>query len=110
VNIIRIGVIGVGHLGALHAKMLADIPQVRLAGVYDLNPKRAESVAADHHTFAVASLPELLQGVDAVTIARARARTLRPPARHSKQASMSSWRSRLPRQPPKRSNSAVWQT
>ncbi|MBP1649722.1 MAG: putative dehydrogenase [Bacteroidetes bacterium] len=68
-NIIRIGVIGVGHLGALHAKMLADIPQVRLAGVYDLSPERAESVAADHHTFAVASLPELLQGVDAVTIA-----------------------------------------
>jgi len=69
VNIIRIGVIGVGHLGALHAKMLADIPQVRLAGVYDLSPERAESVAADHHTFAVANLPELLQGVDAVTIA-----------------------------------------
>lgn len=68
-NIIRIGVIGVGHLGALHAKMLADIPQVRLAGVYDLSPERAESVAADHHTFAVANLPELLQGVDAVTIA-----------------------------------------
>jgi predicted dehydrogenase len=49
--------------------MLADIPQVRLAGVYDLSPERAESVAADHHTFAVANLPELLQGVDAVTIA-----------------------------------------
>jgi predicted dehydrogenase len=37
--------------------------------VYDLSPERAESVAADHHTFAVANLPELLQGVDAVTIA-----------------------------------------
>ena len=30
----RIGVVGVGHLGSLHAKMLADMPGVRLSGVY----------------------------------------------------------------------------
>ncbi len=69
VNQLRIGIIGVGHLGALHAKMLADLPSVRLAGVYDLNAKRAESVAADYHTSAFADVKDLLQEVDAVTIA-----------------------------------------
>ena len=68
-NQLRVGVIGVGHLGALHAKMLADIPGVRLVGVYDLNGKRAESVAAAHHTSAFADMEALLQEVDAVTIA-----------------------------------------
>lgn len=68
-NQLRIGVVGVGHLGALHAKMLADLPGVRLAGVYDLKNARAESVAAEYKTAAYADMQDLLKEVDAVTIA-----------------------------------------
>lgn len=68
-NQLRMGVIGIGHLGALHAKMLADLPGVHLAGVYDLNSARAESVAAGYKTTPFAELQDLLKEVDAVTIA-----------------------------------------
>jgi predicted dehydrogenase len=69
VDQLRIGVIGVGHLGALHAKMLVDIPGVRLAGVYDVDQKRASRVAEEHRTHPCTDVHELLQAVDAVTIA-----------------------------------------
>jgi predicted dehydrogenase len=69
VDQLRIGVIGVGHLGALHAKMLVDVPGVRLAGVYDVDQKRASRVAEEHRTHPCTDVHELLQAVDAVTIA-----------------------------------------
>ena len=51
---VRVGVIGVGHLGSLHAKMLADIPGAVLAGVFDLDPERAREVASQCRTSAAA--------------------------------------------------------
>ena len=66
---VRVGVIGVGHLGSLHAKMLADIPGAVLAGVFDLDPERAREVASQCRTGAAASVAELLGRTDAVTIA-----------------------------------------
>ena len=66
---LRIGVIGVGHLGSLHAKMLADIPGVHLSGVFDADTDRAKSVAGQYGTAAPDSLDELLDSVDAVTVA-----------------------------------------
>jgi predicted dehydrogenase len=65
----RIGVVGVGHLGSLHAKMLADMPGVRLSGVYDTDPARAADVALRYGTRAEETLDALLDSVDAVTIA-----------------------------------------
>jgi predicted dehydrogenase len=68
-NPIRIGVIGVGHLGSLHAKMLKDLPGVLLAGVYDADPARALRVAAEHAVRQFTDLEGLLSEVDAVTVA-----------------------------------------
>jgi predicted dehydrogenase len=65
----RIGVIGVGHLGSLHAKMLADMPGVRLSGVYDADPARTAEVALRYGTRAEGTLDALLDSADAVTIA-----------------------------------------
>jgi len=39
---IKIGVIGVGHLGHFHLKQLKRIPNVSISGLYDSNPKRAD--------------------------------------------------------------------
>ena len=69
VDTLRIGVIGVGHLGSLHAKMLADLPGVRLAGVFDTDAGRAQGIAEMYGTIAAGSLDLLLDSVDAVTIA-----------------------------------------
>ncbi len=47
-NPLRVGVIGVGHLGALHVRMLKDLPGAHLAGIYDASPERLAKMAAEH--------------------------------------------------------------
>ncbi len=66
---IRIGVVGTGHLGSLHAKMLAAIKGVELVRVYDTDQDKAQRVAQEFRTVAASSLGELLDVVDAVSIA-----------------------------------------
>ncbi len=43
---LRVAVIGVGHLGKHHARILADLPGVELVAVVDTNRARAEEIAA----------------------------------------------------------------
>lgn len=66
---VRIGVIGVGHLGALHAKMLADADEASLAGLYDSDQAKCASIAEEFKVKPFASLEAALSEVDAVTIA-----------------------------------------
>jgi predicted dehydrogenase len=66
---VRVGVIGVGHLGSLHARMLKDIPGGRLVGIVDADPVRAGKVAAEHGVPVFPGIGPLLAEVDAVTIA-----------------------------------------
>src|SRR5712671_6441980 len=66
---VRIGVIGLGHLGSLHARMFHEIPSADLIGVTDLDKAKAEAVALQYGTAAYATAAELLEAVDAVSIA-----------------------------------------
>jgi predicted dehydrogenase len=66
---LKVGVIGTGHLGSLHAKMFAQIETAQLMGVYDLHRSRAELVAAENRTTAFARLEDLLSAVEAVSVA-----------------------------------------
>jgi predicted dehydrogenase len=66
---IRIGVIGVGHLGTLHARLIREVPGAQLVGVYDLQSDRARAVAAELATTAVPTVEDLLGQVDAISIA-----------------------------------------
>jgi predicted dehydrogenase len=66
---LNIGVIGVGHLGKLHAKMFAQIDSCRFAGVYDMNKEQAEACAKEYNTKFYNSADELLNEVDAVSVA-----------------------------------------
>jgi predicted dehydrogenase len=66
---LRVAVIGVGHLGRHHARILSSLPGVELVAVVDTNVARAQEVAARVGTRALTD-PQLLRGlVDAVTIA-----------------------------------------
>jgi predicted dehydrogenase len=65
----RIGVIGVGHLGQHHARLLASIEGVELVGVVDTNRARAEDIAAKYGGLPFSDSRDLLSRVDAVTIA-----------------------------------------
>ncbi|MBA3257989.1 MAG: Gfo/Idh/MocA family oxidoreductase, partial [Gemmatimonadales bacterium] len=64
-----IGVVGVGALGRHHARHLSQLPEVRLAGVCDVDPDRARAVAAELGTRAFTDLDALLRRVEAVTVA-----------------------------------------
>jgi predicted dehydrogenase len=66
---LRVGVIGVGHLGQHHARLLAGIPGAALAGVVDVKADRAHEIAAKYNAPVFPSADELLPHVDAVTIA-----------------------------------------
>jgi predicted dehydrogenase len=66
---LNVGVIGVGHLGSLHAKMYAQISSVNLVGVYDVDTQRAQQLAAEFEIKAFSTLDELLSQVEAVSIA-----------------------------------------
>lgn len=66
---IDVGVVGVGHLGALHAKMLAQIDGVRLAGVQDDDDAKAARVAEELGVQPFARFEDLIQQVEALTIA-----------------------------------------
>ncbi|HTY01025.1 MAG TPA: Gfo/Idh/MocA family oxidoreductase [Bacteroidota bacterium] len=64
-----IGVIGVGHLGSLHAKMLAAIPDVTFGGVTDADASKAAALAAELKTQVFPTMDALLDRVEAVTVA-----------------------------------------
>ena len=66
---IRLAVIGVGHLGRHHARILAEMPGVDLVGVVDLNRQRAQEIADAHETRAVTDASALAGSVDGVIVA-----------------------------------------
>ena len=66
---LRTGVIGVGRIGSQHARLLSEIPEGELVGVYDISAERGDEVAAEYGTRHFASAAELCDAVDAVVIA-----------------------------------------
>jgi predicted dehydrogenase len=65
----RVAVIGVGHLGKHHARILGTLPGVELVAVVDTNQARAEEIAAANQTRALLRPASLIGRVDAVSIA-----------------------------------------
>lgn len=66
---LRVGVIGVGHLGRHHARVLAAMPEVDLVGVVDAREDQVRSVAEACGTAGFADYREILDRVDAVSVA-----------------------------------------
>jgi predicted dehydrogenase len=66
---LRMAVIGVGHLGRHHARILASQPGVELTAVVDVQRDRAEAVAAATGARPFADHREVVGLVDAVTLA-----------------------------------------
>ena len=65
---LRMAVIGVGHLGKEHARILAGLPEVELVGVADTNQEQAQAVAKRLGTQAFSEYWPLLNLVDAASI------------------------------------------
>src|SRR4051794_10271068 len=66
---LRVGVVGVGHLGQHHARILASLPGVELVAVADSRPGQAQAIADKYGTRAVGDYRQLLDHVDAVSVA-----------------------------------------
>ena len=65
----RVAVIGVGHLGRHHARIVSSLPGVELAAVVDINRDRAEQIAAEHGSRALTDWRDVRGLADAVTVA-----------------------------------------
>jgi len=67
---LRVGVIGVGVMGSNHARVLAELPGVKLVGVADPDRKRCDQVARSLGCASFSDAADLIRrGIDAVTIA-----------------------------------------
>lgn len=66
---LRTAVIGVGYLGRFHAQKYAQLPGSQLMAVVDANLDAAQRVAGELGVSALADYREVLDGVDAVSIA-----------------------------------------
>jgi predicted dehydrogenase len=65
---LRMAVIGVGHLGKEHARILAGLPDVELVGVADVSATQAAAVAERCGTTPYTDFVPLLDKVDAATV------------------------------------------
>ena len=66
---VRVAVVGVGHLGRHHARILGDMPGATLTAIVDTVADRAAAAAQPTGARALSDYRELLGQVDAVTIA-----------------------------------------
>ena len=65
----KVGVVGVGHLGRLHASKLASMPDVELVAVVDTDLDRANQVAGDLGIRAFRDHKQLTGQIDAAVVA-----------------------------------------
>ncbi|RLF88563.1 gfo/Idh/MocA family oxidoreductase, partial [Thermococci archaeon] len=69
---LRVGVVGVGNMGRHHARIYSELSKegkVEFVGVADANLERAKEVASQFKTKAFGDYEELVERVDAVSIA-----------------------------------------
>ena len=65
---LKIGVLGAGHLGKIHIKCIKDIPDYELVGFYDALPDNAKAVAEEHNIQNFETIEALIDAVDVVDI------------------------------------------
>jgi len=66
---IKVGVLGTGHLGTHHTRILSTLPGAELIGIHDPDEQRMKSIGEKYHTKTFSDLDELLDLCDAVIIA-----------------------------------------
>lgn len=66
---IKVGVIGIGHLGSIHAQIYKDLKNCRLTGVCDTNKSRLQEISHKLQVAGFLDYRQMLDKVDAVSIA-----------------------------------------
>lgn len=65
---LKCGVAGVGYLGQHHARIYSELPEVELAGIYEVNDARAEETCQKFGCPRFGSLEEMAAACDAVSV------------------------------------------
>ena len=65
---LRIGVVGVGYLGKFHTEKYANMENVDLVGVVDIDKSRADNIAAEFNTLSFSNHKDLVNKIDAASI------------------------------------------
>ncbi|PHS08967.1 MAG: oxidoreductase [Kordia sp.] len=65
---LKAGVLGAGHLGKIHLRLLNESNKYKLVGFYDPNKENAQKVAAEFGYKAFDTIQELIDAVDVVDI------------------------------------------
>ena len=66
---LRVGVVGVGHIGTNHARLYREVSTAELTAIYDVDSGRANSIAKKFGATVTKSLEEFAELVDAASIA-----------------------------------------
>ena len=66
---LRVGVVGVGHIGSNHARIYAELPHAEFVGVFDIDPARAVEIAVKYKAKVAGSLDEFAEMVEAASVA-----------------------------------------
>src|SRR5439155_25694424 len=64
---LRVGVVGVGHIGSNHARLYAEIPSAEFTAVYGVDPITNRPIATKFRATPAGSLDELIGMVDAAS-------------------------------------------
>lgn len=68
-NKIKVGVIGVGHLGAIHARVYQQLPEAELIAISDINPNRLQEISNQIGAPGCINYRELFGRIEAASIA-----------------------------------------
>jgi predicted dehydrogenase len=66
---VKIGVVGVGHLGAMHARIYRQLPEAELVGICDINPVRLKEISAKTAAPGYIDYKQLVGRIEAASIA-----------------------------------------
>lgn len=65
---VKVGILGVGHLGTLHARLYKEIDSAEVIGIYDINSEKSKKIGEELSLPVFEDVEELLKNVDAVNI------------------------------------------
>jgi predicted dehydrogenase len=68
-NGLRVGVVGVGHIGSNHARLYSEIPVAHFVAIYDVDLAKANAIGKKYHVSVAQSLDQFTDMVDAASIA-----------------------------------------
>ncbi|MDQ6625198.1 MAG: Gfo/Idh/MocA family oxidoreductase [Verrucomicrobiota bacterium] len=66
---LRVGVVGVGHIGKNHARLYSELPNAEFTAIYDTDAAKAEQLAQEFGVARATSLEDFAARIDAASVA-----------------------------------------